>query len=71
MKRAITAIAFLLSIVGQVSAQEKPLWELEEVVVSDTRLKHYAEGHKLNRLTDSTIQRSGTFLTSLLAFNSN
>ncbi len=71
MKRAITAIAFLLSISGQVSAQEKPLWEMDEVVVSDTRLKRYSEGHKLNRLTDSTIQRSGTFLTSLLAFNSN
>lgn len=71
MKRAVTAIAILLSISGQVSAQGKPLWELEEVVVSDTRLKNYTEGHKLSVLTDSTIQRSGIFLTSLLAFNSN
>ncbi len=71
MKRAITAIVFVLSISGQVSAQGKPLWELDEVIVSDTRLKNYSEGHKLKRLTDSTIQRGGTFLTSLLAFNSN
>lgn len=71
MKRAITAILFLLSLSGQASAQEKPLWELDEVVVSDIRIKHYAEGHKLNHLNDSTIQRNGTFLTSLLAFNSN
>jgi len=71
MKRALTAILFLLSGSGQVSAQEKPLWELDEVVVSDSRLKNYAEGHKLKRLTDSTIQRGGPFLTSLLAFNSN
>ncbi len=71
MKRTIAAIAFLLSISGLVSAQGKPLWELDEVVVSDTRLKNYAEGHKLTRLTDSTLQRGGTFLTSLLAFNSN
>ncbi|MGB6150499.1 MAG: Plug domain-containing protein, partial [Pricia sp.] len=71
MKRAITAIGLLLSISGQVSAQEKTLWELDEVVVSDIRLKHYAEGHKLTRLTDSTIQRGGTFLTTLLAFNAN
>ncbi len=71
MKHAITVILFLLSLSGQVSAQEKPLWELDEVIVSDTRLKNYAEGHKLNVLTDSTIRRSGTFLTSLLAFNSN
>jgi len=71
MKHAITIIVFLLSFSGQVSAQEKPLWELDEVIVSDTRLRNYAEGHKLNVLTDSTIRRSGTFLTSLLAFNSN
>ncbi|WP_373519144.1 TonB-dependent receptor plug domain-containing protein [Pricia sp.] len=71
MKRAIIAIAFLLSVSGQVSAQEKPLWELDEVVVSDSRLKRYSEGHKLTRLTDSTIQRSGIFIMSLLAFNSN
>lgn len=71
MKRAVTAILFLLSLSGQVSAQEKPLWELDEVVVSDTRLKRYAAGHKLTVLNDSTIQRNGTFLTSLLAFNSN
>ena len=71
MKRAITAIAFVLSVSGQVSAQGKPLWELDEVVVSDTRIERYSEGHKLNRLRDSTIQQGGTFLTSLLAFNSN
>ncbi|MGB7393250.1 MAG: TonB-dependent receptor [Pricia sp.] len=71
MKRAATAIAFLLSTIGQVSAQENPLWELEEVVVSDTRVERYSEGHKVTRLKDSTIVRNGTFLTSLLAFNSH
>ncbi len=71
MKRAVTAIAFLLSLSGQVSAQENPPWELDEVVVSDIRLQRYAEGHKIVVVTDSTIQRGGTFLTSLLAFNSN
>ncbi len=71
MKRAVTAIGFLLSLSGQISAQEHPPWELDGVTVSDTRLKKYAEGHKVSVLTDSTIQRSGTFLTSLLAFNSN
>ncbi|KKM76699.1 hypothetical protein LCGC14_1377530, partial [marine sediment metagenome] len=44
---------------------------MDEVVVSDSRLKNYAEGHKLTRLSDSTISRGGSFLTSLLAFNSN
>lgn len=44
---------------------------LEEVVVSDFRVKQYAEGHKVAILKDSTIQRNGIFLTSLLSFNSN
>jgi iron complex outermembrane receptor protein len=71
MKRTSIAIAFLLSLSGQISAQENPPWELDEVVVSDIRLKRYAEGHKVAELKDSTIQRHATFLTSLLAFNSN
>ena len=71
MKRAITAIVLLLSVSVQVSAQEKSLWELDEVTVADTRLKNFGEGHKLSHLSDSTIQRNGLFLTSLLAFNSN
>ncbi len=52
-------------------AQEAATHYLDEVVVSDTRIKHYAEGHKVTELKDSTIQRNGVFLTSLLAFNSN
>ncbi|WP_422079692.1 TonB-dependent receptor plug domain-containing protein [Ulvibacterium sp.] len=64
-------VVFALSILGQLSAQETPIWELEEVVVSDTRIKRYAEGHKVTELKDSTIQRHGSFLTSLLTFNSN
>ena len=71
MRRATIAIAFFLSCSGQVLAQENPFWELEEVVVSDSRLTDYSEGHKLTRLKDSILERSGIFLTSLLAFNSN
>ena len=52
-------------------AQGLPIQKLEEVVVSDVRVKRYAEGHKVTELRDSTIQRNGTFITSLLNFNSN
>lgn len=52
-------------------AQENPLIKLKEVVVSDIRLKQYAEGHKVTELRDSTIKRQNNSLTSLLAFNSN
>lgn len=70
-KQVFILLLFALSYSGQLSAQETPIWELEEVVVSDTRIRSYAEGHKVTELKDSTIQRNGTFLTSLLAFNSN
>ncbi|MEO0571752.1 MAG: TonB-dependent receptor [Bacteroidota bacterium] len=52
-------------------AQELPIQNLEEVVVSDTRVKRYADGHKVAEFKDSTIQRNGIFMTSLLNFNSN
>ena len=71
MRQLIVAIVFVLPFFRHLSAQESPIWELEEVIVSDSRLKRYTEGHKLKILRDSTLQRNGVFLTSLLAFNSN
>lgn len=72
MRQLVLAIVFVLSLLRQLPAQEAtPIWELEEVVVSDTRPKRYAEGHKTEVLTDSIIRLNGTFLTSLLANNSN
>lgn len=60
----------MLSLFGSM-AQETPTYLLDEVVVSDTRLQRYADGHKVTELNDSTIQRNGIFMTSLLNFNSN
>ncbi|MEM9647647.1 MAG: TonB-dependent receptor [Bacteroidota bacterium] len=54
-----------------INAQETVTYHLDEVVVSDIRMRRYANGHKVTELKDSTLQRNGTFLTSLLAFNSN
>lgn len=53
-----------------VDAQVLPIQNLEEVVVSDTRVQRYSEGNKVTVLKDSTIQRNGIFMTSLLNFNS-
>ncbi|UJH67674.1 TonB-dependent receptor plug domain-containing protein [Allomuricauda sp. SCSIO 65647] len=64
-------IVFFLLVFVQAAAQDLPLQNLDEVVVSDFRVKRYAEGHKVAELKDSTIQRNGIFLTSLLTFNSN
>lgn len=71
MKHALAAIVLLLSFCGQTSAQENETWELDEVIVSDTRFDRYSEGHKQTVLADSTIARHNTFLTSVLAFNTN
>jgi len=71
MKKRRYTILFLLSVIWQAAAQDLPLQKLDEVVVSDIRLKRYADGHKVTVLQDSTIKRNGLFLTSLLGFNSN
>lgn len=71
MKKYRYIILFLLSVMWQAAAQDLPLQKLDEVVVSDIRLQRYADGHKVTVLQDSTIERNGLFLTSLLSFNSN
>lgn len=72
MRQIVIAIVIVWSFVRQLTAQETtPIWELQEVVVSDTRLRGYGEGHKVEVVTDSIIQRNGSFLTSLLAHHSN
>lgn len=71
MKKLRYTILFLLSAMWQIYAQDMPLQLLDGVVVSDTRLARYADGHKVSILKDSTIKRNGLFLTALLNFNSN
>ncbi|MFD0797754.1 TonB-dependent receptor plug domain-containing protein [Maribacter chungangensis] len=71
MKSLRYTILFLMSAMWQIYAQDMPLQLLEEVVVSDSRLERYADGHKVTVLKDSVIKRNGLFLTALLNFNSN
>ncbi|MRH99933.1 TonB-dependent receptor [Kriegella sp. EG-1] len=71
MRNAICILIVTLSCYGQLSAQIFPIWKLNEVVVSDLRLKAYADGHKVSVLVDSTLLKNGASLTSLLNFNSN
>ncbi|MBM1107579.1 TonB-dependent receptor [Aurantibacter crassamenti] len=71
MKNYVFSLVLVLPFCWQLSAQKTPIWELDEVVISDTRVKRYAEGHKVSILTDSTIQRNASSLTGLLSFNSN
>ena len=69
MKKLISIVLVLCATVGY--AQRDSILKLDEVVVSDSRVKQYAEGYKVTVLQDSIIQRTNGFLTSLLAFNSN
>ena len=69
MKKLISIVLVLCATAGY--AQRDSILKLDEVVVSDSRVKQYAEGYKVTVLQDSTIQRTNGFLTSLLAFNSN
>ena len=45
--------------------------ELDEIVLSDSKLIHYASGVKQSILNDSVLKQNSKSLTSLLAFNSN
>ncbi len=72
MKHSHFVIALGLFSFLELAAQESiTTYDLKEVVVSDVRTQRYADGHKVTVLKDSTIERNGIFLTSLLAFNSN
>lgn len=71
MMKNLFIYLFLVLAFVSVEAQQNPIIELEEVIVSDVRVKRYADGHKVTVIKDSTIKRINSSLTSLLAFNSN
>jgi vitamin B12 transporter len=52
-------------------AQTDSIQKLDEVVLSDTKLKQYASGYKITRLNDSVIAKNAISLTGLLAYNSH
>lgn len=69
-KHFFSIVLGFLSFYVPCAAQQGPTYQLDEVVVSDNRLLDFGEGHKVEKLNDSVIQKNGTLLTSLLAFNS-
>jgi len=62
MKKILLSLFLVLSTIGA-TAQIDSIVKLEEVVVSDVRIKRYADGHKVTELSDSTITRGSNFLT--------
>lgn len=75
MKQVFLLIFLTLSFcASNLGAQVKSLDSiqvLEEVVLSDVKLKRYAKGHKVTVLNDSVLSKNGRSLTDLLRFNSN
>lgn len=52
-------------------AQVDPVQYLDEIVLSDSKLKNYASGVKVEKLNDSVISKNAKSLTGLLTFNSS
>lgn len=52
-------------------AQLDSIQKLDEIILSDVKLKRFASGYKITVLSDSVIQKSPWSLTDLLRFNSN
>ncbi|MDY8138893.1 TonB-dependent receptor plug domain-containing protein [Aquimarina sp. 2201CG5-10] len=63
---------FFITVFGVLSgfAQNDSITRLEEVVISDIKIKKFSEGYKVQELTDSVIKRNDVSLTSLLRYNS-
>lgn len=66
-------ISFVLSIGNfhLAHAQLDSIQKLDEVVLSDVKLKRFASGYKITTLNDSILEKSPWSLTDLLRYNSN
>ncbi|XMO85639.1 TonB-dependent receptor [Algibacter sp. AS12] len=71
MKNIYILLPFVFGFSTVAKAQIDAVQKLDEVVISDTKLIDYANGIKIEILSDSIINSNATSLTGLLAFNSN
>ncbi len=65
---------FFILILGNfhlAQAQLDSIQKLDEVILSDVKLKRFATGYKISVLNDSIIEKSPWSLTDLLRYNSN
>ncbi|SEA08144.1 TonB-dependent receptor plug domain-containing protein [Bizionia paragorgiae] len=72
MKHIICLLLVLSVCFGGIAqTQLDSIQSLDEVVLSDVKLKQYAPGFKIEVLKDSVLRTNAQSLTGLLAFNSN
>jgi vitamin B12 transporter len=69
----ITLLSLLLLCGSLAQAQKSTdsIQRLDEVVLSDVKLKRYSRGYKITTLNDSILRKNATSLTDVLRFNSN
>jgi len=66
----IILVLFTFSVVNSVYCQRDSILELEEVVISDSKLGQFSDGRKVTKLNDSTLHRNNGMLTNNLQYNS-
>ncbi|SDH27334.1 TonB-dependent receptor plug domain-containing protein [Winogradskyella thalassocola] len=67
-------LLFLLLLFGSVAKAQTStdsIQRLDEVVLSDVKLKRYSHGYKVTVLNDSLLQKNRSSFTDILRFNSN
>lgn len=70
MKHLYTLILFLLLGMNPIFAQLDSIQQLDEVILSDSKLYNYSDGFSVIKLPDSIIQKNTYSLTELLQYNS-
>lgn len=66
----LVVLGLLLVAVGYGQSDDQTI-VLDEVVLSDARLRHFSKASKVSVISDSIIQKSGASLTDVLRNNSN
>jgi len=61
----------IVSFCSYAQTQVDSIQKLDEVVLSDSKLKNYAAGVKIETLSDSVLTKNPQSLTRILSFNSN
>ncbi len=72
MRKTLCILGILVScFCGYAQTPTDSIQTLDEVVLSDNKLKNYSAGIKIETLSDSTLAKNPMSLTGALAFNSN
>jgi len=69
-RRSLHILLILFGCQTYAFAQLDAIQELSEVVLTDTKMIHFSEGYKVDKIADSLIDRNSTSLTETLRYNS-